>query len=199
MRVRDLLAPMDEAFTDLGRLPPQDLIKGQPLDPHAKGNFTAVSGRVFHRAITRLRSNDFAKLNAGLPHKGLETLHVYDLTEYAGMRCFLGANNSSGFALTDDGGLVSVFSTQRASGHAIVAAAVERGAHHLDCFVTRQGQAIVGPLYRLYASHGFQIDREMNSGTPGEPYAIVRGVSDYVDDAGQVHPEDPRVVVFMRR
>jgi hypothetical protein len=199
MRIRDILLPMDEAFTDLGRLSPEKLTKGQPLDPANAENFHLVTARVFHTVISHLRVNDFAKLNAGLPHKGLETLHVYEVKEYAAMECFLGANNSSGFAITSDGALVSVFSTQRSSGHAIVAAAVARGAHHLDCFALRQGETITGPLYKLYGAHGFKIDGALNSGTPGEPYAIVNGVSDFVDDAGQVHPEDPRVVVFMRR
>jgi phage gpG-like protein len=199
MRYHEIVAPLDEAFTDLGKLSPEELLKGQPLDPANEDNFAEVEARVFHTAISKLRANDFAKLNAGLPSKGLHTLETYGIPKYQTMRCFLGRNNSSGFALTKDGGLVSVFSTQRSSGKAIVAAAVEFGATHLDCFALRQDGEIVGPLYRLYASAGFRIDTSFSDGTPGEAFAVVRGVSDFVDDAGDVHPDDPRVVIFMRR
>ena len=199
MRFHEIIGPLDEDFLDLGRLPPEKLVKGQPLKPGAAGNFTQVEAHVFHRALSRLQANDLAKANAGLPTKGLHTLTPYGVAKYQTMSCYLGANNSSGFALTGQGELVSVFSTQRSSGSAIVAAAIANGARTLDCFALRQGNAYVGPLFTLYSRAGFRIDTSRNEGTPGQPYAIVRGVSAFVDDAGQVRPEDPRVIVFMRR
>jgi hypothetical protein len=39
----------------------------------------------------------------------------------------------------------------------------------------------------------------MNDGEPGQAYAIQKGVSDYVDDNEKVYPNDPRVVIFMKR
>jgi hypothetical protein len=117
------------------------------------------------------------------------------------MKCYLGVNNSSGYAIAHRDELVSVFSSQGSSGHAIVKDAINNGAKRLDCFAIRNNKTgnISGDLYRLYSMNGFKIDKSMNSGTPGEPYAIVNGVSDYVDDNGNVHPEDPRVVIFMKR
>jgi hypothetical protein len=71
----------------------------------------------------------------------------------------------------------------------------------LDCYAVRDPKtgAISGPLYKLYTRHGFRIDDTMNSGTKGEPYAIVNGVSDYVDANGTVQPQNPTVVIFMVR
>jgi hypothetical protein len=200
MRFHEFAQPvdLDEAFNDLGKNDPADLVKGQPLDPKKDDNFHKVDARTFYRVVSRLRANDFARLNANLPSKGLHTLEAYPPQEYASMHCYIGKNNSSGFAIKD-GNLVSVFSTQRSSGDAIVAAAVQFGAKTLDCFATRAGGSITGPLFRLYMRHGFHIDQQMNSGTPGEPYAIVNGVSSFVNDQEQVEPENPSVVVFMRR
>ena len=39
----------------------------------------------------------------------------------------------------------------------------------------------------------------MNDGKPGDPYAVVNGVSDYVNAKEQVEPDNPKVVVFMKR
>ncbi|RYF03363.1 MAG: hypothetical protein EOO77_31185 [Oxalobacteraceae bacterium] len=188
---------IDEAFNDLGKTPPDQLIKGQPLDPNAEKNFHEVDGRMFFNVITRLRNNDLARMETNTS-KGLNSLSVYALKDYMKMRCFIGMNNSSGFAIKGDE-LVSVFSTQRSSGHALCAAAVQNGAKRLDCFATRQGDTMTGPLYRLYKAHGFVVDQNMNEGTPGEAFAIQNGISSFVNDAGQVEPENPSVVVFMVR
>ena len=187
-----------EKFNDMGKISDTDLKKGQKL---TSGNdFSEVDGTTFFRAITNIKENDIAKLNKGLPHKGLETLSVYSRGDYSKMKCFLGHNNSSGYAINHGSELVSVFSTQGSSGNAIMESAVKNGAKHLDCFALRDEDGIIsGPLFKLYSSHGFKIDTSMNSGTPGEPYAIVKGVSDYVDDEEKVHPEDPRVVIFMKK
>ncbi len=111
-----------ETFNDLskGRLTDDDLKKGQKLRIGDK--FVEVSATVFHNSITKIKQND---LERKLP-KGLDTLTVYSKEEYRTKRCFLGPNNSSGYALTKDGELVSVFSSQKSSGNALVADAVKR-------------------------------------------------------------------------
>ena len=53
-------------------------------------------------------------------------------------------------------------------------------------------------MFRLYSGFGFKIDKSMNIGKKGEPYSIIKGVSDYVDENEKVHPEDERVVIFMK-
>lgn len=187
-----------EAFKDIGKLSPEQLRKGQKLDPKEEGNFRQVNGRVFYKAVSRIRLNDIAK---GDEAKGLDTLTVYKPNEYAKMNCYLGINNSSGYAIAHGDELVSVFSSQGSSGKAIVKDAIKNGAKRLDCFAIRNPKTgnISGDLYRLYSMFGFKIDKTMNVGKPGEPYTIVNGISDYVDDNGKVWPEDERVVIFMKK
>lgn len=192
MKIFDIL----EAFTDLGKLSNEDLVKGKPMSPNTNGNFNRVDGRVFHRAISRIRMNDIARMDQA---RGLDTLTIYSVKEYNGMTCYLGKNNSSGYALHGDE-LVSVFSTQGSSGNAIVQDAINNGASRLDCFATRNQEGnIEGQLYSLYRRNGFRIDTSMNSGDPSEPYSIQNGVSSFVDEKGIVRPEDSRVVIFMSR
>lgn len=190
MRIKDF---MDEAFNDIGKLSNSELAKGYRID--SSDDKVEVTGRVFHKAITAIKQNDLAK---GDSAKGLDTLSIYSVSEYNEMRCFLGKNNSSGYALKGDE-LVSVFSSAGSSSKAIMTSAIEHGAKRLDCFAIRQNGKIKGQLFSLYSRYGFKIDEDMNSGKKGEPYAIVAGVSDYVDENGEVHPEDERVVIFMKR
>jgi hypothetical protein len=191
MRLHDL----EEAFTDLGKLSGDELKKGQRLSP-TENNFTQVDGRVFFTAVSSIMSNDIAR---GDQARGLDTLTVYPINDYNQMKCFLGKNNSSGYAIKDGNELVSVFSSQGSSGNAIVADANNNGASRLDCFAERAKDGkISGQLYLLYTRHGYHVDTTMNSGTPGEAYSTVNGVSSFVDDNGNVYPEDPRVVIFMK-
>lgn len=183
-----------EAFGDIGKLDPEKLQKGQRLVPN-EDNFKQVDGRVFYQAVSRIRSNDIAR---GDQARGLDTLTVYSPKEYNHMKCFLGLNNSSGYAIHGDE-LVSVFSTQGSSGNAIVQDAIQNGARRLDCFAVRNKEGnIEGSLYTLYKRNGFQLDTDMNSGNQGEPYSVQNGVSSYVDEHEVVHPNDPRVVIFMK-
>ena len=184
-----------EAFKDLGNLLPSELEKGQKLSQEVDGNFTEVQGRVFHTIVSKIKQNDIAK---GLKSKGLDTLTVYDVNEYNDMKCYIGNNNSAGYAVHHDE-LVSVFSSQQSSGSAIVKDAIKNGAKRLDCFATREKNGdISGPLYTLYSRNGFKIDTHMNTGKDGEPYSIQNGVSSYVNDNGEVEPNNPSVVVFMK-
>ena len=187
-----------DAFKDIGKLTAAQLMKGQKLYPEEPGNFREVTGRIFHQAINQIRKNDIERLNKGLPSKGLKSLSVYDVKGYMDMKCFLGINNSSGYCI-HGGELVSVFSSQKASADAIMKDAIKNGAKRLDCYVLRIKGKISGPLYKLYTKYGFKIDKSMKSGKPGEPYAIVNGISDFVNDRGEVEPDNPQVVVFMKR
>jgi len=170
---------------------------GHRLSQFNHGNFQKVSGRLFAQAVSRITQNDLARGDAA---KGLDTLHVYSVTEYNSMKCFIGKNNSSGYAIAHGNELVSVFSSQGSTGSAIMKDAIQNGVTRLDCFAIRNKDgSIEGGSHTLYSRHGFSIDVGMNSGEPGQAYAIQNGVSDYVDDSGNVHPDDPRVVIFMKR
>ena len=113
------------------------------------------------------------------------------------MDCYLGKNNSSGYAL-HNGELVSVFSSQKSSGSAIVKDAINNGAKRLDCFAKRDKEGnISGTLFTLYSKHGFKIDTKMNVGKPGEIYTITNGVSDFVNDKDEVEPDNENVVIYL--
>lgn len=186
-----------EAFKDIGKLSPEQLMKGQKLDPKSTDNFKPVTGRVFYQAIMKIRNNDIAR---GDKAKGLDTLTVYSVSDYKKMKCYLGKNNSSGYCINGNE-LVSVFSSQQSSGKALMKSAVENGAERLNCFALRNNKTgqISGDLYKLYSRFAFKIDKNKNIGRTGESYSIVNGISDYVDEYGNVHPEDERVIIFMRR
>jgi len=187
-----LIDNINDSFKDIGKLSDEDLLKGQKLK--TDDDFNEVDGRVFYNIISKIKSNDLAK---GDKSKGLDTLTVYSVSEYNKMKCYIGINNSSGYALHGTE-LVSVFSSQQSSGDYIVKSAIKNGAKKLDCFAERENNKISGQLYSLYLRNGFKIDTSMNSGKDGEPYSIKNGVSDYVDSKGIVHPDDKRVVIFMR-
>jgi hypothetical protein len=184
-----------ESFNDMGRLSPEKLVRGQRLDPN-DDNFTQVNGRVYHNVVSKIKKNDMRRENP----KGLDTLTVYEVKEYMNMKCFVGKNNSSGFAIKDGSELVSVFSSQNSSGDALMRKAIEEGATHLDCYAKKDGAGNIlnTGLVKLYRRHGFEIDKSMNSGRVGEPYAIQNGVSLYVNESGEVEPDNENVVVFMK-
>jgi len=182
-----------EDYSDLGKLPAEKLKRGFRLMPEDPDNFVLVDGRVFHKAVSRIRVNDIAR---GDRAKGLDTLTIYPPNDYKKMECYLGKNNSSGYCIAHGDELVSVFSTQGSSAKALLKDAIKHNAKRLDCFALRIDGKIKGMLYDIYSSVGFKIDKHKNEGTPGEPYAIIGGISDYVEH-DKVHPEDERVVIFM--
>jgi len=187
MKINEILEGVGDAPSEFG----------QRLSQEDNGNFQEVPGRLFAQAVSRIKQNDLARGDAA---KGLDTLHVYPVEDYNGMSCFIGKNNSSGYAIAHGDELVSVFSSQGSTGSAIMKDAIQNGAKRLDCFAIRnEDGSIEGGLYTLYSRHGFSIDVGMNSGEPGQAYAIQKGVSDYVDDSENVHPNDPRVVIFMKK
>ena len=185
-----------EAYSDMGKLSPQELKKGQLLEPVDGDNFKQVDGRVFHQALSRIIQNDTGRSS---PKGLLANLSLYGVKEYQKMKCFIGKNNSSGFVLKDGDELISVFSSMGASGNAVVVEAIKQGAKRLDCFAEQDenGNIMNNGLVSLYSRHGFMVDQDMNEGTPGEPYSVQNGVSYFVDDNGQLQPDNPKVVVFM--
>jgi len=188
-----------ETFAQMGKLSPEELQKGQYLDPKNKDNFKQVTGRVFYQSINKIRQNDISKIDRGLKPKGLKSLSVYNVNEYEKMRCYLGKNNSSGYCIAHGNELVSVFSSQKSSIDAIMIHAIKNGARKLDCFAIRNKTKISGHLYKIYSKFGFKIDKSMNDGDINEPYAIINGISNYVNDQGDVEPNNPQVVIFMKR
>ena len=185
-----------ESFNDIGKLSPEQLAKGQRLSAEDHDNFTQVDGRTFFNVLSSIKKSDMNKLTNG---KGLDSLSVYTIPEYKKMRCFLGKNNSSGYCLKDHE-IVSLFSSQASSGVALINDAIKNGGNHLDCFAFRDKNGrISGPLYNLYGRAGFKIDSNLNTGEPGDPYAVINGVSDYVNTEGNCEPQNPCVVIFMRR
>ena len=183
MKISDL----NEDFKDIGKLSDEILNKGHKLNKEDNDNFTRVSGRVFHKVLSRYVGRDVLRDNP----KGFNDLSVYGMDEYMGMSCYLGINNTSGYAITDSGELVSVFSFMKSSGDAIVADAINHGARHLDCFAVMDNDGnISGALYKLYSRHGFVVNRQLNK--DGE-YPITNGVS-VVEGA---LPGEPNIVVYM--
>jgi hypothetical protein len=185
-----------EAFKDLGKLSDDELQKGQALDKDKEGNFNKVDGRTFHTVLTKMIKKDALNPNP----KGLDGLSLYTIPEYTKMKCFLGKNNSSGFCVKSDGDLVSVWSTQKSSGKAIVSEAIKNGAKKLDCFATLNHETgeVSGLLYKLYSSFGFKINTNLTTGDGSKPYDIVKGIS-YYTDGETVDKTSPMVVIFMKR
>jgi hypothetical protein len=187
-----------EKFTDIGKLSPEQLRKGQRLEPNNPDNFQQVSGRVFFQALTNITKNDeFRKTVNPKFFKNIKNnLSVYPVQDYQRMKCFLGKNNSSGFCIKDSDELVSVFSSQESSGNALVQEAIRQGVTRLDCFATQDDRGNIKDegLFRLYSRNGFVIDRTLNM--EGE-YPVKNGISYFVDDNGNVDPTNPTVVIFM--
>lgn len=92
-----------------------------------------------------------------------DSVHLYSNVEYAKMTCFLSPDLKSGYALKGDE-LVSVFSTVKGRGDALVRHAISHGASQLDAFD--------GYLIKLYARHGFYEWTRMSNWTPGQPDVV---------------------------
>jgi len=191
-----------EVFSDLGKLSPEELTKGQRLEVEDDGNFNEVDGRVFKQALTQIRYNDIAKMDKGLPYRGLVSLSVYGVKDYNNMACYLGINNSSGYAIAGGNELVSVFSTSGSSGRAIVGDAIKNGVTHLDCFAEMNPKSgkFAGKLFGLYSSMGFKVDTNMNHG--GE-YPVKNGISVVYQENGEPeystdNPDNVNVVIYMK-
>ena len=75
---------------------------------------------------------------------------VYEYTpeEYKQMRLHIAENGKSGFAIKEDGDIVSVFSSEKHGSYAAMKLAIENGGYKLDCFDTF--------LPRYYKKFGFK-------------------------------------------
>lgn len=96
-----------------------------------------------------------------------EATSEYDTSPAArGTRYFLWSDGAdhAGFAIRADGELVYVFSTTRGMGARLVAAAISRGATHLDCFD--------GYLVTLYTRGGFHRVTSLPNWTDGAPAVV---------------------------
>lgn len=187
---------LSENFKDIGNISPKELLKGQALIAGEKDNFTEVDGRTFYNILKQFIKYDALRDNP----KGLNDLTLYSTSDYKSMKCFIGKNNSSGYAIKDNDELVSVFSIAKSSGKAIMIDAIANGAKRLDCFARRDNQGkISGHLYSLYKWAGFSLDTDMNVGDPLEPYSAINGVSYYVNENNKVEFDNPVVVIFMKR
>jgi len=188
-----------EAYSDLGKLSPEQLQKGYRLNPQDSDNFKEVDGRVFHDVLKVIMAND-----ANRPperKKGImENLTLYSVEDYKKMKCFVGINNSSGFCIKGGDEIVSLFSSLDSAGDAAAAEAVKQGGRRLDCFAEQDGKGGIKNtgLYKLYSRNGFKIDKDLNIGEVGEPYSVQNGISYFVDDNGNVDPTNEKVVVFMK-
>ncbi len=78
------------------------------------------------------------------------TVYKYSIEDYKKMRLFVSEDGLSGFALKDDGDIVSVFSVipYKGKSHSILELAIQEGGVKLDCFDTH--------LPKLYKAHGFK-------------------------------------------
>lgn len=83
------------------------------------------------------------------------SVYVYSPEEYAGMRTYLTADGSAGFAIKKDGDIVSVFNHRDGKHEGIspylVALATSEGGTKLDAF------NIGGGLPRIYGDSGFDV------------------------------------------
>ncbi len=85
--------------------------------------------------------------------------------DYSQHRCFLSADGLSGYAVTFEGDLQSVFSLVKGRGHLLIESANSNGAITLDCFD--------GYLPWFYAQHGWVEDRrEANWAGPTQPDVV---------------------------
>jgi hypothetical protein len=104
----------------------------------SKTSYHKVSPQKFVQVISRMP----ARLAAFL------TPYTAEDYESKGANCYLSSNAQSGYVITADAELISVFSLPGArQGAAAVASAVKNGAKKLDCLDTI--------LVQLYSSFGF--------------------------------------------
>ena len=143
----------DQKMADLAKADlEQHLQKAEPKNPHG---IRPVAHHEFHNALHQASlSNPKIK----------ENVEFHPPEKLQHMKTFLSADGRSGYAITPDGELTSVFSSERGRGNALVAHSVAQGAKHLNAFE--------GHLTNLYANHGFKEHRRENNWTPGGPSVV---------------------------
>ena len=158
--IADIAARRDEAIADIqGR-------KAFRAAASAERKFQQVEPENFLNAISNA-----AKTTKNGQLVG-DTLTIYDLGDYQGMRTYLSADGLSGYAVKSDGDLVSVFNVgQKGMGEdAVFDAIINSGAKKLDAF--DQG----GYLPGKYAKFGF---KEVERLTWDPQYAPVNWKPEY--------------------
>ena len=92
------------------------------------------------------------------------TSPVDDLPDCIGATFYLTTDDASGFAVTNDGELVGLFSTKPKREGDLIGWAVSRGARRLDCFD--------GYLTGFYGRHGWREVKRVPNWTPGGPDVV---------------------------
>jgi hypothetical protein len=188
-----------EAFSDIGKLSPEQLKISRKLTPEDSEKFKKVDWRSFYKIINAYMEADATRSSNPELFKDIKNnITIYKPEEYSKMECFVGPNNTSGYCIKDGDELVSVFSAGESSGDAIVKSAIRNGARRLDCFAEQDGNGSIKPtkLFKLYSRNGFIIDKDKNDDTM--PYPVFNGISYYVDEDGNIDRNAETVVVYMK-
>lgn len=188
-----------EAFSDIGKLSPEQLKISRRLTADDSENFKKVDWRSFYKIINAYMKADESRSNNPELFKDIKNnITIYKPQEYSKMECYVGPNNTSGYCIKEGDELVSVFSAGESSGDAIVKSAIKNGARRLDCFAEQDENGNIKPtkLFKLYSRNGFVIDRDKNDDSM--PYPIFNGISYYVDENGKIHKDAETVVVYMK-
>ena len=112
---------------------------GASIQPYVELAQTEIGAKAFSDRVRAINANS----------KFGTAVYVYSDAEYMGKRLFISESGKSGFALSSDGDIVSVFSEAGSrEGRGAMALATQMGGTKLDCFDT------VLPGY--YAAHGFR-------------------------------------------
>ena len=101
-------------------------------------------------SYNKVTPEEFVKVIAQMPSRLAAFLTPYSAYDYIskGATCYLSEDSRSGYAITADAELISVFSLPGArQGVAAVRSAVDNGARKLDCLDTI--------LVQLYSKFGF--------------------------------------------
>jgi len=85
-------------------------------------------------------------------------------TSDADVICRISADGKSGYMVSYEGELTSVYSLEKGRGDDIMVSAIEDGAHYLDCFD--------GYLVDFYKRHGFKERCRKPNWTEGGPNVI---------------------------
>ena len=97
-------------------------------DKHGEETFKIgqTDARTFHDVFEYVRNH----------LKNGELVDLHDVKDYEDADCYLSEDGLSGFAVTPDGNLISVFSLRRGSLGAMKDAIIAAGANHLDAFAS---------------------------------------------------------------
>lgn len=132
------------------------------LSPKPAGEvkqFPIQHSRVLHTDFHSALSNAM-----GVSDKVKSFVHLYKPEEYQNMKTYLAPDKKSGFAVKQDGDIVSVFSTEKGRGDHMMQHAIQAGGNKLDAFD--------GYLPKFYGKHGFVEHKREPNWTPGQPDVV---------------------------